>query len=350
VSAVPVSAEAASAVAAEPYDMAAVVHVHSTYSDGATSVPEIVDAAADAEADAVLLTDGDSIQARRDGHEGWHQGVLLLVGVEMPASGARLLEFGIDEGAPPEAGAGIGFSTEPVGAAGGAPHPWSELAHSPVAGIELWSLVSTAAQRCRSPRELSAFISRTDDAMDHPPSRNVAEWDRLCRLRRVVAIGGVDARHDSLPFAGGRVLSPRRNARLFRMLRTHLLCERRPTGDLDPDRGLALAALRSGRCFLGRDSLAGTRGFRYYADGPAGLVPMGGAGTAGQWTLRARLPFEAELRVIKDGVELHRAATSALDMEIHEAGAYRVEARLRALGQMRTWIVSNPIYLRENPS
>jgi hypothetical protein len=350
VPAVPVSDEPGSAVTPEPYDMAAVVHVRSTYSDGASTVPEIVEAAADAEADAVLLTDGDSLQARRDGHEGWHQGVLLLVGLETPGSGGRLLKFGIDGATRAEAGAGIGFSTDPAAGTGGAPHPWSRLAHSPVAGIELWSLVSAAAQRCRTPRELSAFISRTDDAVDHPPPRNLAEWNRLCRERRMVAIGGVDARHGGLPFAGGRVLSPRRNARLFRMLRTHLLCEGRPTGQLEPDRGLALTALRAGRCFLGRDSLAGTRGFRYYADGPAGFVPMGGVGAAGQWTLHARLPFEAELRLIKDGVELQRADTSALDVEIHEAGAYRVEAWLRALGRMRTWIVSNPVYLREDPS
>jgi hypothetical protein len=107
-----------------------------------------------------------------------------------------------------------------------------------------------------------------------------------------------------------------------------------------------MSALREGRCFLGRDSLAATRGFRYYAEGPQRFVPMGGEAPAGEWTLRARLPFAASLRLLRNGTEVARASDPTLDVEVTEPGVYRVEASLNAFGRPRTWILSNPIYLR----
>jgi histidinol phosphatase-like PHP family hydrolase len=61
------------------FDVSCVVHVHSTYSDGTATVPELLGAAREAGADALLLTDHDSLGAREDGWEGMHGGVFLLV-------------------------------------------------------------------------------------------------------------------------------------------------------------------------------------------------------------------------------------------------------------------------------
>jgi hypothetical protein len=250
-----------------PHDLAALIDVHATEH---ANVRDILNAAVDAEADAVFLTDHDIPQARRDGYEGWHQGVLLLVGIEI----------------------------------------------RPQTMIELWS---------------------QERVTDHPPALNVAEWDRLCQRRRVVAIGGLGAHQTGLHPTEG----------FFRMLRTHLLCERPPTGDLHADRKLVLDALRRGRCFLGRDSLANTRNFRFFADGPNGFLPMGAEAPADDWTLHVRLPMEAELRLIRDGLESHCFhRCRRLDLPCAEPGVYRVDARLRVQGRVRTWIVSNPLYLR----
>jgi hypothetical protein len=331
-----------------PHDMAAVIHVHSTYSDSTATVPEIIEAAADAEADVVLLTDHDTLKARKDGYEGWQHGVLLLVGEEISAGTGHLLAFGIEEtvdgggrteeeicGAVVSAG-GLGFPA----------HPPRDFDNWEATGLEIWSLVAEAASACRTPRQLVSFISRPEQSVAHPPQRALAEWDRLCQRRRTVAIGGLDAHQSGIRMPGGEVLSPMRNARFFRMLRTHLLCEHPPSGDLELDRDLVLRALREGRCYLGRDSLAATRGFRYYADGPDGFVPMGGESTAGDWTLHARLPLGGRIRLIRNGQQVHAVNAPSLDLEVDEPGVFRVEAQLQAHGAYRTWIVSNPIYLR----
>jgi predicted metal-dependent phosphoesterase TrpH len=57
------------------YDVSCLVHVHSTYSDGSATIPELLDDARRAGADALLLTDHDSRGARDAGWEGAHDGV-----------------------------------------------------------------------------------------------------------------------------------------------------------------------------------------------------------------------------------------------------------------------------------
>jgi hypothetical protein len=289
----------------------------------------------------------------------------LLVGVEISADTGHFLAFGMQDtvdhdGRSEEeichavaSAGGLGFPAHPfsersrMAPSVGKPHPWTELDNCEATGIELWSLVTEAAEACRTPRQLVSFISRPEESVAHPPQRNLTEWDRLCQLRRTVAIGGLDAHQSGVQVPGGMVLSPMRNARFFRMLRTHLLCDHPPTGDLESDRGLVLRALRDGRCYLGRDSLAASRGFRYYAHGPKqGFLPMGGEGTAGEWTLRVRLPFRGRIRLMRDGQQIHAVNAATLDVEVDQPGVYRVEGQLNAHGALRTWIVSNPIYLR----
>lgn len=334
-------------------DLACVVHVHSTYSDGTASVPEIVGAARSAGADAVLLTDHDTLGARRDGWEGRHDGVLVVVGTEISPKGGHLLAFGIDEEvshagrseeqicAAVRAAGGLAFPAHPFSRGSaisktiGRPHPWGALDTCALTGIELWSLVTEAAERCASLGELASFLRHPEDAVDHPPAYNVERWDAMCQERRVVAIGGLDA-HQSGVRIRGRALSPHPHERIFRTLRTHVIAAD------DPHPGDVLGALREGRCYLAVDSLAPARGFRFWAEGAYGALPMGAEARAGHWTLRARLPQPAEVTLLRDGrpVESNRADT--LTHEAEGRGVFRVQATL----EDRTWIISNPIYLR----
>ena len=65
------------------HDLACVIHLHSTYSDGTGTVKQIARAGRRARADVVLLTDHDTLAAKRNGEEGWYGDVLLLVGTEV---------------------------------------------------------------------------------------------------------------------------------------------------------------------------------------------------------------------------------------------------------------------------
>lgn len=346
-------------------DLACVVHVHSLYSDGTGTVPEIAAAGRRSGADVVLLTDHDTLEARRRGEERWYGSTLVLVGEEVSPSGENhFLAFGIEDEidhrgmsageicrAVAEAG-GFGFAAHPFSAGSGrfkrraAGIPWRDLDCPALAGIELWSFVTDSAERFETVGDAVRFVVRPDRAVDHPPAPNVQGWDRLCRDRRVAAIGGLDAHQFGKRIRGRVPLRLMGYARSFRHLRTHVLCEAPPSGDLELDRERIFSALRSGRCYLAMDSIAPARGFAFEATGAGRTLEMGAEDQAGDWRLRARVPRHADLRLLRDGEVIARVRGAGIEHRASEPGVFRVEARLEAHGRLRTWLLSNPIYLR----
>jgi hypothetical protein len=343
------------------HDLACVVHVHSLHSDGTGTVAQIAAAARRAGVDAVLLTDHDSLEARRRGEERWHGPVLVCVGTEVsPHRENHYLAFGLDaeidhEGmsaadicAAVTSAGGFGFLAHPFSrgsprfrrAAGGM--PWRDLDCGGYAGIELWSFVTDTAERIGSLREAARFVAVPQRVVDHPPEHNLREWDRLGADRPVVGIGGIDAHQIGVRIGGRVPLRLMAYRRSFSFLRTHALLDRPPTGDADDDRNRLYAALRAGRCYLAMDRLAPARGFRFEADG----VTMGEEIDARPTELRVNLPRAAEVTLLRDGQPLERGHGTELHHRVEDPGVYRVEARLSAYGRPRTWILSNPIYLR----
>jgi hypothetical protein len=312
------------------HDLACVVHLHSTWSDGTGTVAQIVSAGQRAGVDVVMLTDHNTRAGAVD--EGWHGSVLLLVGEEVtPERADHTLVFD-----------GLSFAAHPFSrgsqrfARFGTGMPHTGLSSPSLTGIELWSFVTDTAERVRSVREGLLFAAAPLRVLDHPPALNVSEWDRMCLSRRVVAIGGLDAHQIGIRVRGRVPLRLMGYARSFRQLRTHVLCTELVDGSLDHDRALVYEALGAGRCYIAVDALAPARGFSFWASD--GTVMGGQAAFDGQ-TLFASVPRPASLRLIRDGAVVER-------WKADRPGVYRVEARLRYRGRDRTWILSNPIYLR----
>jgi hypothetical protein len=344
------------------HDLACVVHLHSTYSDGTGTVPQIARAARRAGADVVLLTDHDTLEAKDRGEEGWYDDVLLLVGTEVsPRRRNHYLAFGIGQAIDHDGldAAGICRAVSDAGGFGFAAHPFSrgsdrfrdrapgmpfdDLDCEALHGIELWSFVNDTGEAAGSVADILRFVAAPARALEHPPELNMRAWDELCRTRQVVAIGGLDAHQYGKrigPVVPIRVMAYRRS---FRFIRTHVLCDEAPAGRLEQDREQVYAALRSGRCYIAVDSVAPAKGFRFEADD----LPMGAEAPAGpRRRLSARVPLPARLRLLRDGVEVASATGDSLEQEVDEPGVYRVEAYRRSKGRERTWILSNPIYLR----
>lgn len=359
------AAAAAAGVAASPpalHDLSCVIHLHSTYSDGTASVEEIVDAARRAGTDVVMLTDHDTLGARDDGWEGWHDGVLLLVGTEVSPRGGHYLAFGVDQ--PPssaageqaipaavQAAGGFGFAAHPFSEGSrmskriGKPHGWPQRGLAGLTGIELWSLTTDAAESWRHPLQAIAYMRDPEAYLDGPPQHHLTAWDELCAARRVVAVGGLDTHQHGFRVRG-RMVTPMPNERYFRLLSTHVLCERPPARELAADAEAVYGALRAGHCYLGVDAIAPTRDFRFWAEGDAGLALMGEERPAGEWWMRAHLPAPGELRLLRDGEVVAMREGTEIEHPATAAGVYRIEARREFRGRLRPWIYSNPIYLR----
>jgi methylmalonyl-CoA mutase cobalamin-binding subunit len=341
------------------HDLTCVVHVHSTHSDGTGTVPEIAAAAARNAVDVVLLTDHDTLAARRLGEEGWHGSVLVLVGEEVSPKGRdHYLAFGVERevrrGQPSAAicaavkeQGGFGFAAHPW--SGGferfsriAGMPWTDIDCEALDGLEVWSFVTDTVESLRSFRHGLRFVARPHEVIDHAPALNVAEWDRLGARRRVVGIAGLDAHQIGIRVLGRVPIKAMSYARSFAHLHTHVLCDEPPTREVDHDRAQVYSALRAGRCYMAVDSIAPARGFEFSADSQ----PMGSEAPAGPVTLQAHSPRPCALRLLRDGEEIAATSGASLDARVEEPGVYRVEARLQAHGRERTWILSNPIYLR----
>jgi hypothetical protein len=345
------------------YEVAGVLHVHSLYSDGTGTVAEIARAGAANDLDFVLLTDHDTLKARDNGEEGWHGSVLMLVGEEVsPRRENHYLAFDLERPIEHDGltcqqivdrvyeEGGFGFLSHPFSkgserfrrGAGGM--PWRDLDATGYDGLELWSFVTDSGEKLESIPDLLRFIFTPGRFVDHPPRRNLEQWDRICAQRRCVALGGVDAHQIGIRIAGQVPLRLMAYRRSFRFLRTHLLLDHPLTGALETDRDAVYAALRAGRAHIALDSIAPSHGFRFWADGMA----MGDeARDGGTRTLQVRTPQPARIRLMRDGAEIAEAPNgSELVFESEGPGVYRVEAYLRSHGRERTWILSNPIYLR----
>jgi hypothetical protein len=319
-------------------DLACVIHVHSTWSDGTGTVPQIMRAAKKAAVDVVLLTDHDNLRAREAGQEGWHDGVLLLVGEEITPPNNHFLAFGTEghtrksDRTPAE----VCQAVEEAGGFGFAAHPFSEGSAlfrrrgipfadlSCVSGVELWSFVNDTGEAVKRYSDVVRFLVSPNRFIDHPPARNLRRWDELCQVRPVVAIGGLDAHQVGLRIGRWVPLRLMSYSRSFRHIRTHVLIGG------EPSRETVFAALREGRCYIAMDSLAPAHGFTFERAGDA---------------LRVRVPRDARLRLLRDGAEVTTASGRDLAHALDSPGVYRVEAYLNAHGRERTWILSNPIYV-----
>lgn len=325
------------------------IHVHSTHSDGSGTVPQIARAAQRAGIDVVLLTDHDTLEAKRRGEERWYDDVLVLVGEEVtPTDRDHFLAFGIETEINRRlSGPEICDAVAAAGGFGFGAHPFSrgsERFKRPgiafgergcLNGVELWSFLNDTGERVRGFRDLARMILAPQRAIGGPPEGNLREWDQLCQSRRVVAIGGLDAHQFGLRVAGHVPMRLMGYKRSFRQLHTHVLCEREPTRELEQDRALVYDALREGRCYIANDQVADARGFNF--------THMGEEIADGRGlTLRVQTPQRAQIRLLRDGAIAAEAASDTLDHSIELAGVYRVEVRLRN----RPWIYSNPVYVR----
>ena len=346
------------------------LHMHTRYSDGSGTHKDIAHAAIRTGLDAVIVTDHNVLV---QGVEGYYRvgpsRVLLLVGQEVHDQDRvpqknHLLVFNANRDVSTladdpqslingvnEAG-GLAFIAHPRDPAAPAFNEtdisWEAWEAQGFTGLELWNGLSEL--KTVVPTKLhGAFYAFFPQFIGHGPiQETIFRWDELLEGgRKIVAIGGSDA-HALLMSMGPiqRVIFPYDFH--FRAVNTHMLISQPLTGEVATDKKMIYEALAAGRCFIGYDLPASTRGFIFKARGLEGSVIMGEEiPVKGGVTLQAHLPKPAEIRLLKDGKIINIWRESfACAYSVSEPGVYRVEAWRNYLGLKRGWIFSNPIYVR----
>jgi len=343
------------------------LHIHSTFSDGEGSVPQIAAAAQEAGLDFIGVTDHNTLAAREAGLEGWHGDVLVLVGTEVNINKNHYIAFDVSAPIPPDdenpcsviaavrEQGGFGYPAHPVEKSnpafmGGRHFPWDCWDENGYSGLEIWNFGSLwrSAYSCRW-RALFWYYLDPYRAARFPEADGLALWDRLSREQPVSAFVGSDAHAFKLRLGPLRiVLFPYRF--LFRTFNVHLLLPAPLPRDLPAARAQILGAMRKGRFFCSSDYLHPAHGFHFTAINEEGIeVGMGSKITHTPGTvLRVVSPSpRSVIRIIKNGRLAYQGRQRALAFKVLRPGTFRVEVQRRRsiFGPDLPWIYSNPIYV-----
>jgi hypothetical protein len=351
-------------------EYAGVFHVHSSLGGHSTGkLEEIVRAAGEQRLSFVVMTEHPAalLDISAATLRGVHEGVLFLGGSELVASdGGRL--FAAPGFAPPAQKPALRDLAARAKSEGrlavvGYPEEVRDLGAGVYDGVEVYN-VYTNAKRINY---ATLFFDGLWSYWGRPellfarfyerPAENLRRWDELnaAGARRAYAFAGNDAHANvGLSFqdqAGGKLFDLKLDPyeRSFRLVRTHVLLPK----DTPLEESSLLDALRSGRSFVAFDLFGDPTGFRFTADGGAGVRAMGEEiplPAGGAVRLVVRSPVKCRTVFFRDGHVLAEVKDSAsAEFNATAGGVYRVELYLDRLGSLldgKPWIISNPIFVR----
>jgi carbohydrate binding protein with CBM11 domain len=335
--------------------VAGVVHVHTTLSDGGGSPDEVIAAARRAGLGFVVLTDHNHLDGKA--LEGYHDGVLVLVGSELSTTAGHVLGLGIPDPA-------FRFSGDPrdvledvrdLGGFSFAAHPFSPRDDLRFTGWDLpgpWGLELINGDSEWRRAGVRNLLTAALYGLNHryalleslnPPDEVLARWDRLLAERDVPAIAGADA-HSRLPLTRTRAVRFPSYESLFALTRTHVLLSTPLTGDASRDGAAVLEALRRGRSYVGIDALAAADAVSFTVEGAGGRWTMGESATLGRGLVarvRGLMPAGARVALLRDGRLLREGDSPGLEAPLPGPGVYRVEVRVP--GTRVPWVLTNAI-------
>ena len=337
--------------------LAGVVHVHTTLSDGGGDPQEIIAAARRAGLGFVVITDHGNLDAKPV--EGYHEGVLVLVGTEVSTDKGHLLGLGIPDSLFRFSG-DAGDALDDVRELGGfsiAAHPlnpradfrWTGWSLPGPWGLEIlngdslwreagWGRLARTAVLYKLQPSYALLGSLT------PPGAALARWDELLAARDVTGLAGADA-HSRVALLKGRAIRFPSYESLFRLVQDHVVLPRPLSGEPGSDGRAVLEAIEHGRAYVGLDALAPAGEFSFTAEADGRVWTMGETAPAEPAPrLRAggRLPAGARVVLLRDG-RVFQEAPDRIDTPAAGPGVYRVEVRVP--GWDVPWIITNPIYV-----
>ncbi len=336
-------------------------HIHTTYSDGQGSYPEIIAAAKAAGLQWLIITDHDSLGGKA--YEGWHDGVLVLVGHEITPERNHCIALGVDyvikrEQAPQSfmdetyAQGGFNIIAHPEGVLGTGSY-WEDwevagprAREGKVVGLELWNVMSDwRAQKRRFPQWFHApFYFLPKPFLLGPTVKTLAWWDKLNMAgKRTFGVGGLDA-HAFPRKRLGQLLTIFPYRKLFETLTNYLVLE----GPLDRDgkkgKEQVFKALQEGRNYLVNRLYGDASKLQFMAVQGDKQWRMGDTVSlkAGPLLLTAEAGSVTHLKLVQNGKVIAQGI-GKLQREIKQPGIYRLEGR--RWGQ--AWLYTNPLYVVE---
>ncbi len=341
------------------HEVSCAVHVHSRFSDGTKTIPEIISLARKAGVDVLVMTDHRTLQGKREGFEGWHEDVLVLFGEEINDNDEKnhYLGLGYDEEVPGNLGpkgyvaevrkrGGFGFLAHPQERGIIHPkfhaYPWTANDVEGYDGIEIWNWMSAFKGSVRMGNALWRLLF-PHTGVRAPDPKVLEMWDRANKQRKVVAIGGMDAHALGYRFLGIRfTVFP--YELVLRTLRTQVLLPGPLVKEGVEDREAVFTALREGRCYVANIAFGDPRGFSFKAESGGQTAGIGEEiKLVGEAVLTVESPGGTDIKMVRNGELVAQGLARSLEFRAHRPGVYRVEVWDKDKG----WIFTNPIWIRD---
>ncbi len=341
------------------------IHIHSRYSDGSGTIPEISAIAREAGLDYIMITDHNNLRALQNGEEGWYGNVLTIIGYEINDidDTNHYLAFGLQEEINKNLPApeyvrqvrthgGFGIIAHPDEERNRLPehpaYPWTAWDSKDYQGIEIWNQMSEWMEGLTPWNKLWRFINPRKSILA-PQPRTLSRWDQVNMERKVVGIGGVDAHAHKYEIWGGLIrVTIFRYKIQFKTIRTHLLLSHplQPGMDVEEAKKIVFDSLLNCRVFVSNYFNGDARGFRCHAENSRGRAQMGDSLPFREPThLHIRLPARGSIRLIREGKTIRETETRDTAIPLPGPGIYRVEVYRKN----RAWIYTNHFRItREN--
>jgi len=335
------------------------IHIHSDYSDGTKSIPEIAGLANEVGLDFIMISDHMTLEPYQQGLEGFYGKTAVLIGYEINDADDKnhYLAFGLSEILSPDLKAvdyvkqvkengGLGIIAHPDEVRSNLvkypSYPWSDWSIEGYDGIEIWNHMSQWMESLSHWNMLKqAFMPRR--ALKCPTDRVLKVWDEKSQKRRILGIGSIDVHAYPYKLGPLRVtIFPYKVQ--FKAIRTHLLLPGDTKAEFGSYRQAIYESLRKCRAFISNYRWGDAAGFEFFCENSNGRA---WSGDELIWeegsTIMVNLPKYADLRILKDGQEVFCGRGKAFEMIILGPGLYRVEVYVRDKG----WIFSNHIRLNK---
>jgi len=339
------------------------IHIHSNYSDGNSTIPEIARAAKAAGLAFIVITDHNTLEGLPE--EGFIDDVLVLVGSEINNAAHHYLALGITAEIPPNDSDpqqvidavnrqnGLGFIAHPFEK--GSPlvfnHQnfcWPKWDISGFTGMEVWNWCSQWRDGVRNiPLGLYYAYLNPYGPISGPCPQSLARFDQISGQRPLVAIAGSDAH--AWPIHRGlvrRTIFPYKF--LFRTINNCLLLESPLSDKLAEAKQQIYGALRAGRSFIvncrvgnpAGVAFSASNGHQEFAIGQ--IVPF-----TKNASLQINCPHEfsgrLRYRIIHNGKPLEEIPRCNVTIRVTQPGTYRLEVYVHK----KPWIFTNPIYFQK---
>lgn len=338
------------------------IHIHSTYSDGHGTIPEIAAAAKAAGLDFIVITDHNTLGGLAE--EGYRQGVLTLCGAEVNNDSHHSLALNISQPVPADdhnpqsvidnikSQGGLSFIAHPFEQGSplvmnGLHFPWKRWDIAGFTGMEIWNWCSQWRDTLRGALQ-ALYVGYLNPAghMKAPCQKAVARFDELTRKHPLVAIAGSDNHAWPVRRWGGvlyRVIFP--YAYAFRTINNCLLLEEPLSGDFAAAKAQVYEALRRGRCFIVNRLLGEPRGISFTAESNGREYQIGErlpVSAATKLVVRCpERPGSTRCLLFHNGLPFKALAGGGASVRLEHPGTYRLEVWKGD----KLWIFTNPIYV-----